>query len=125
MGHGEWILVVDDEKAILGMVKATLESQGYRVLTAHGGADALQLFHEHAAKVRLVILDMMMPTIDGPVVMAEIRQSLPKLPIIAASGLRPTGRYAAAISAANARFLQKPYSDTELLSTMADLLRIT
>lgn len=121
-GRGECILVVDDEKPILAMVKATLEAHNYRVLAANGGTEAIALFHQHRSTIRLVLIDMMMPELDGPVVMAAIRNESADIQVVAASGLRPTGRYADSIVSANARFLPKPYSDDDLLTTIANLL---
>ena len=121
-GRGECILVVDDEKPILAMVKATLEAHNYRVLAANGGTEAIALFHQLRSTIRLVLIDMMMPELDGPVVMAAIRNESADIQVVAASGLRPTGRYADSIVSANARFLPKPYSDDDLLTTIANLL---
>jgi PAS domain S-box-containing protein len=121
-GRGECVLVVDDEPAIRATAAATLEGHGYRVLTAGGGADAIAAFHDHRADIRLVLVDMMMPGVDGAAVMAAIRQASPDVPILAASGLTPTGRYADAIAAAHARFIPKPYSDDDLLTTVGERL---
>jgi PAS domain S-box-containing protein len=121
-GHGECVLVADDEPAIRATAAATLESHGYRVVTASGGAEAIAAFHEHRAAIRLVLVDMMMPGVDGPAVMDAVRREDGALPILAASGLRPTGRYAEAVAAARARFVSKPYSDDELLTAVGELL---
>jgi signal transduction histidine kinase len=117
-GRGELILVVDDEPAILATARATLDGHGYRTLTARGGAEAIALLRARRDEVRLVVVDLMMPEVDGPAVMAEIRRRSPHLPILAASGLPPTGRYAEAIAATAARFLSKPYSDDDLLAAV-------
>jgi CheY-like chemotaxis protein len=121
-GRGECVLVVDDEPAILVMARATLEGHGYRVVSARGGAEGIAAFRKHQPDVRLVLVDMMMPEVDGPAVMAAIRQASTDVPILAASGLRPTGRFADAVSAAAARFIPKPYSDDDLLTAIGERL---
>ena len=122
-GHGELLLLIDDEPAILTLTKATLEASGYRVLTAGGGAEGLAAFRAHRSEVRLVVQDMMMPGTDGPTVMTELRREAPSLPVIAASGLKPVGRAAEAVAAHASAFLSKPFSDDDLLRTIARLLR--
>jgi len=122
-GHGELLLLIDDERAILAVTKATLEANGYKVLTACGGEEGLATFRANRSAVRLAVLDMMMPGTDGPTVMAELRRETPTLPVIAASGLKPIGRTAEVVAAHAAAFLLKPFSDDDLLHTVARLLR--
>ncbi len=124
-GRGEQILIVDDEPLILVTAKAVLESSGYRVLTARGGAEALELFRERHRDIAAVLLDMMMPGIDGPTAMAAMKTIDPQVKIVAASGLRLAQRPAEAFAAGAIAFLKKPYSDSELLRTLAKLLHRT
>src|SRR5581483_8091558 len=64
-GQGELILVIDDEEPILLMARATLETYGYRTMTASRGAEGIELYRK-SGDVRAVVLDMMMPGLDGP-----------------------------------------------------------
>jgi PAS domain S-box-containing protein len=86
-GHGELILVVEDEEAVLGVVQCVLEQQGYRVLAATEGAEALALLAQHRAEVKAVLTDMMMPGVDGPALVQVLRNSAPRLPLLGMSGL--------------------------------------
>jgi PAS domain S-box-containing protein len=86
-GHGELILVVEDEAAVLGVVQCVLEQQGYRVLAATEGAEALALLAQHRAEVKAVLTDMMMPGVDGPTLVHALRNNEPRLPILGMSGL--------------------------------------
>ena len=124
-GRGEQILIVDDEPLILVTAKAVLEASGYRVLTARGGAEALDSFRERHRDIAAVLLDMMMPGVDGPTAMAAMRAIDPNAKIVAASGLRLAQRPAEAFAAGAIAFLKKPYSDSELLRTLAKLLHGT
>jgi PAS domain S-box-containing protein len=86
-GHGELILVVEDEAAVLSLVQCVLEEQGYRVLAATEGAEALALVARHRAEVKAVLTDMMMPGVDGPTLVHALRHHAPRLPILGMSGL--------------------------------------
>jgi PAS domain S-box-containing protein len=121
-GHGELILIVDDEPLILLTTKATLETSGYRVLTANGGQAGLDTFRAQHGEIAAVLLDMMMPGMDGPTAMRAIKAIDPAVKIIAASGLRLAERPAEALAAGAITFLKKPFSDSELLKTLAENL---
>ncbi len=79
-GNGKVILCVDDETTGLSVRKMLLESQGYRVLTAENGPDALVLFSSE--DVEAVILDYSMPGMNGNVVAERMKELRPDLPII-------------------------------------------
>jgi two-component system, cell cycle sensor histidine kinase and response regulator CckA len=115
-GQGERILVVDDEVLILEAVSAILESKGYHVLPAADGADAVAIFAKQPRQIECVLVDMMMPGMDGSATVAALRKLRPDVRVIATSGLRPTGNLAAEIAAGELAFLQKPYSDEQLLT---------
>ena len=111
--------MVDDEESILTTAQIVLEAGGYQVMTAGSGDEAVELFRQNADRVAAVVLDMMMPVKDGPAVMAELRAIRPTVVILAASGLRPSGRIAEAVATGSAGFLQKPFTDEELLQAIA------
>jgi CheY-like chemotaxis protein len=74
------ILVVDDDKNTRRLLKAVLEQEGYQVLTASNGREALDLMDQHY--VDLVVLDVMMPEMDGYELTSTLRQSNDNLPIL-------------------------------------------
>ena len=78
------ILIVDDKRERLVMLSAVLEANGYEVLSALNGSDALQLVA--STSVDLVVLDYYMPIMSGGTVAMEMRSMLPDLPIIIYSG---------------------------------------
>ncbi|QVL30382.1 PAS domain S-box protein [Telmatocola sphagniphila] len=121
-GNGECVLVVDDEPAILMTTQAILESNGYIVRTASGGEEALAIFRKYPKEIRVVVMDMMMPGMDGPTTMQKLHELDRDLKFIATSGLRPTTRAASIISSEAKAFLQKPYSDEQLLQALNDIL---
>jgi CheY-like chemotaxis protein len=83
------ILSVDDERNILRTRQAILEAQGYAVLSAIDGEDALELFDAHPA-IQLVLLDYAMPEMDGLTLAREIKQRRPSVPIFMVSAHEAT-----------------------------------
>ncbi|HEY1172330.1 MAG TPA: PAS domain S-box protein [Verrucomicrobiae bacterium] len=86
-GHGELILVVDDEPAIVDVARDILVRHGYRVLTASDGTEALTQIAQNHGKVHLVVTDIMMPFMDGVALVRSLRRMAPTIKVIAASGL--------------------------------------
>ncbi|WP_447979816.1 PAS domain S-box protein [Candidatus Nitrospira bockiana] len=121
-GCGERILVVDDELTILEMVKATLETYGYRVWTAQDGTEALAVYARHLGQVNLVITDVMMPFMDGAATIRALQRLDPGVKVIAVSGLTMNERVMEAASAGPVSFLQKPYTTEALLNTVHGML---
>ena len=74
VGHGELILVVDDEAPLLEVANRTLEENGYKVLTARDGTEALALYAENKKEINAVLMDMMMPYLDGPATIRALQK---------------------------------------------------
>ena len=117
---GALILVIDDEPAIRMITQQTLESFGYRVLTADGGKEALSLYADHHEEIAVVLTDMMMPGMDGFAIIHELRQVNPHVKIIAASGLAAHDTVTKATEVGVTHFLQKPYTTESLLKVLRD-----
>jgi two-component system, cell cycle sensor histidine kinase and response regulator CckA len=122
-GHGELILVVDDEEAIRQITKGTLETFGYRVLVAGDGTEAVALYARNMDEVAVVLTDMMMPFMDGPATIRALQKMNPRVRIIAASGLSANDKAAEAASVGVHAFLPKPYTAEKLLKTLAEILK--
>jgi CheY-like chemotaxis protein len=71
-GHGETILLVEDNKTMLETNKVMLESLGYRLLTAEDGHKALKLFDRHRGEISVVLTDLAMPEMNGVELMQEL-----------------------------------------------------
>lgn len=123
-GHGELILVVDDEMAIREVTRATLEAFNYRVLTANDGAEAIAQFAQHQKEIRVVLTDMMMPYMDGPTLIRALLHINPQVRIIASSGLPENGKAAEIAGQGVKVFLSKPYTADKLLRALADVLTV-
>jgi hypothetical protein len=121
-GHGELILVVDDEPAIRDITKTSLQTYNYRTLTASDGIEAVALYVEHQEEISVVLTDMMMPSMDGPTTIRTLQKINPQVKIIAVSGLAPNEKLTKAVGASVKTFLSKPYTVKELLTTLQGVL---
>jgi CheY-like chemotaxis protein len=122
-GCGELILVVDDEPLIRETARTALEGHGYRVLTAIDGGEGLAAYRQHREEIRAVLLDLMMPGPDGAAIMEALHQLNSQVRILAMSGLRATERVAEVLAAGRHGFLQKPFTDEDMLAALAEALR--
>ena len=118
-GQGLTILVVDDEEAILQVASAALERAGYRVLTANEGTTAIALYTRDHLEISAVLLDVMMPGLDGLRTLDELRRIDPDVRVVACSGLRTTKRESETVEHGAFAFLPKPFSDVQLLEALA------
>jgi PAS domain S-box-containing protein len=123
VGSGELILVVDDEESIREITRGTLETFGYRVLTANDGTEALALYVDHKDEIAVVLTDMMMPFMDGPATIRALRKINPAIRIIAASGLIGGHKPGEASLEGVSIFLSKPYTAEKLLNALAEILK--
>jgi PAS domain S-box-containing protein len=119
-GRGEMILAVDDEATVLEIMAKTLEAYGYRVLTARDGVEAISVYVQNRDEIELVLLDMVMPGMDGPTTIRTLKKLSPGIKFIASSAnsesLGNAGRLGVKA------FLLKPYTTQDLLSLLANLL---
>jgi PAS domain S-box-containing protein len=115
------ILVAEDEELVRSQLVRTLESAGYTVLQAAHGLRAVELFREHHQRIDLVILDVVMPELDGWQAYLRIREMQPRVRVLFTTG------YAASVlpedfGARGARLLSKPYKPQVLLAQIRELL---
>jgi len=121
-GHGELILVVDDELAVRQITQQTLNAFGYRVILASDGAEAVAIYVRQGAEIAAVLTDMKMPIMDGPSTIQALSSLNPAVRIIGASGLAVANLVAQATQLGVKHFLEKPYSLESLLKVLKDVL---
>jgi CheY-like chemotaxis protein len=109
---GRSILVVDDEEAVLEVVRRFLEIAGHRVHCVTSGQEAVE--HVTRAEVDLVILDLMMPREDGASTFQRLRQQRPELPVLLCTGMPQPGPAADLVAHGAAGLLRKPFRMNEL-----------
>jgi CheY-like chemotaxis protein len=122
IGNGELILVVDDEAAICEVTKTSLETYDYKVLTASDGIEAIAVYAQHQEEISVVLMDMMMPSMDGLTTIPTLQKISPQVKIIAVSGLASRDQVSAAMGAGVKAFLAKPFTAQELLKTINSVL---
>ncbi|QSQ21919.1 response regulator [Pyxidicoccus parkwayensis] len=112
------LLIVDDELAIVEALQDILSVEGYDVVTAFNGAEGLQRMA--AARPDLVLLDLMMPVMDGREMLRRMREdaTLHDVPVVVMSA----GRISDEERRSSARFLAKPFELDLLLDTISELL---
>lgn len=116
------ILVVDDEESVLTVAQRALELRGFSVLTAKDGLKGVELFQQHSGNIRLVLLDMTMPLMDGEEAFSEIKKIKSDTPIVLSSGYteqETTNRFRGKDLGG---FIQKPYRPIELVKKIKALL---
>ncbi len=120
-GHGEMILLADDERAVRDLARAGLELHGYQVLVAADGAEAVDLFRRERGRIGLVVLDATMPNMTGRQAFDAIRAINPDVPVLFASGY-PAARSLPDPRPPRTAFLHKPYTPVQLAAEVRWLL---
>jgi two-component system, cell cycle sensor histidine kinase and response regulator CckA len=110
----ETILVADDHEQLREMARHTLTAQGYRVIPAKNGQEAVNLFMTNSTEIRLVVLDVSMPLLNGRDAYTKMQAIAPDLPVIFTSGHSAESASLESNIQQGAAFLQKPY-DLETL----------
>jgi len=116
------ILLVDDEKMILDVGRAMLERLGYCVMASGGGQEAVQAITDQGSKIDLVILDLIMPGMDGGTTFDRIREIQPDMPVLLSSGYAINGHADKIMRRGCNGFIQKPYNISELSKKIRKVL---
>jgi len=117
--RGEQLLMVDDEAGLLAMVKTTLETLGYRVLTALGGLEALAILEQSHREIDLVLADWQMPLMSGAELVRKVQATYPGLKVVVAAGA-DSGEELSSLPVHG--LLQKPYTTEGMLKVIREAL---
>jgi two-component system cell cycle sensor histidine kinase/response regulator CckA len=121
--RGSAILVVDDELMVCNVVKSLLTKQGYSVVVAGGGIEALGLFQQRGPDFGLLLTDILMPGLSGPELAKQVLALKPALPVIFMSGT--PGAIAADPIVRNCPVLIKPFTSNQLIAAVAAAIENT
>jgi ABC-type amino acid transport substrate-binding protein/signal transduction histidine kinase len=121
-GHGEQILLVEDERSILDMTHRMLEDLGYRVLLAPTPADAIKLFETHAAQIDLLLTDVIMPLMNGRDLTATLVAIKPQLRCLYMSGFTADVIAHHGVLQSDVHFIQKPFTLHDLAAKLRAVL---
>lgn len=121
-GTLELVMVVDDEEFISFLAQRLLTDEGYRVITARDGFQAVEMYRKLRDQISLVILDFTMPVMDGADVFAELQEINPQVPVVLSSGFAEQGRLQTMLARGLRGFIPKPYTHQKLLSQVRSIL---
>jgi PAS domain S-box-containing protein len=121
-GHGETILVIDDELYIREVIGSMLQYCGYQPIFAASGDDGVKIFQERHRDISLALVDMMMPGIDGVATIRMLREINAALPVIAVSGMLENEQINQIESSDRVELLRKPITAEALLTKIASVL---
>ena len=111
----ETILVVDDEEKIRNSIKEVLKRFGYKVLLAADGAEAVKVYEKKKDRIKLVIMDLMMPVLNGKEASEKMRSINPNVKIILSSGYLSSEIGAEMLADASLKYVEKPFHLQELM----------
>ena len=121
--QGETILLAEDESVVRELAVRILEKAGYHVLVAHDGDHAVALFHQHADRIDLALLDVVMPHKSGRAVCEEIRAFKPNLAVLFTSGYGRAHLGADFEPQEGTELIHKPFEPSELLAKVREILK--
>jgi CheY-like chemotaxis protein len=121
-GGTETILLVDDEESIREIGARILTQYGYRAITAVNGKEALEIYQMEKDGIALVLLDLIMPVMDGKKCLEEILKVKHNAKVIVASGYSEGGPASEAMAGGSKGFVQKPYDMRQLMTAIREVL---
>ncbi len=114
-GNRELILLVDDESEIAELASTMLTDEGYRVILARDGFEALRIYQQIGNQIGLVILDFFLPVMDGDAVFDELRLLNPEIVVVLSSGFAEQSKLGNMLAQGLKGFIPKPYTSEKLL----------
>jgi two-component system cell cycle sensor histidine kinase/response regulator CckA len=121
-GHGT-ILLVEDEEAVRAFASRALTSRGFTVLQAGSGVEALEMIEQHAGKIDLVVSDVVMPEMDGPTLLRELRKQHADLSVIFVSGYAEEAFRKNLPAGEKFTFLPKPFTLKQLVAAVKETIQ--
>jgi CheY-like chemotaxis protein len=121
-GGREYLLLIEDEPDVADLASEMLAEEGYRVVIAHDGFEALKIYEKMGKQIGLVILDYFLPVIDGDAVFEELRSINPKVNVVLSSGFAEQTKIASMLAQGLRGFIPKPYSREKLLEQVRSTL---
>lgn len=121
----ETVLLVEDQDMVRAVIRQLLEMEGFQVIEAENGRVGLQKQPEYPPNLKLVISDVRMPVMNGPVMVEELRAAYPNLKVLFISGYAEGDIKERAMVDPDVEFLQKPFTRQQLMSVVKNMLGIT
>jgi CheY-like chemotaxis protein len=121
-GPRELILIIDDEPEIADFASTILAEEGYKVIVAKDGFEALKIFQQIHRQIGLIILDFFLPVMDGDAVFEELKALSPSVNVVLSSGFAEQNKIGAMLAQGLRGFIPKPYTREKLLEQVRSAL---
>jgi CheY-like chemotaxis protein len=121
-GNRELLLLIEDETEVAELASEMLADEGYKVILAHDGFDALKIYERIGKQIGLVILDFFLPVMDGDAVFDELRTLNPDVNVVLSSGFAEQSKISSMLAQGLRGFIPKPYSREKLLAQVRSTL---
>lgn len=121
-GEQERILFAEDNRALREATEEVLQKLGYKVLVVKDGLEAVHLFEQNLASVDLLLLDVVMPSLNGPEAFAQMSRLRPEIPVIFTTGYATEINLIGTASQVQPAILQKPYGSSVLAQKLRGIL---
>jgi CheY-like chemotaxis protein len=121
-GSRDYILFIEDEPEVADVASEMLAEEGYKVILARDGFEALKIYRKMGKQIGLVILDFFLPVMDGDAVFDELRAINPNIDVVLSSGFAEQTKIASMLGQGLRGFIPKPYSREKLLEQVRSTL---
>jgi CheY-like chemotaxis protein len=121
-GNREYLLLIEDEAEVAELAAEMLAEEGYKVILAREGFEALKIYEQMGKQIGLVILDFFLPVMDGDAVFDELRALNPNVNVVLSSGFAEQSKIAAMLAQGLRGFIPKPYTREKLLEQVRSTL---
>jgi CheY-like chemotaxis protein len=121
-GNREYLLFIEDEPQVAALAAEMLADEGYKVIMAKDGFEALEIYRKIGKQIGLVILDFFLPVMDGDAVFDELKALNPKVNVVLSSGFAEQSKISAMLGQGLRGFIPKPYSREKLLGQVRSTL---
>lgn len=121
-GNREYVLIIDDDPEIRELAMEMLAEEGYKLILAGDGFEALDIYRKIGNQIGLVILDFFLPVLDGDAVFDELRTINPNINVVLSSGFAEQDKVSAMLAQGLGGFIPKPYTREKLLAQVRTAL---
>jgi CheY-like chemotaxis protein len=121
-GNREYVLIVEDDIEVAELAAEMLMNEGYKVILARDGFDALQIYQKMSKQIGLVILDFFLPVMDGDAVFDELQALNPNVNVVLSSGFAEQEKISSMLAQGLRGFIPKPYTREKLLAQVRSTL---
>jgi CheY-like chemotaxis protein len=121
-GNREYLLLIEDEPDVAEAASKMLAEEGYKVIIAHDGFEALKIYQSAVKQIGLVILDFFLPVMDGDAVFDELRVINPNVDVVLSSGFAEQTKIGTMLARGLRGFIPKPYTRQRLLEQVRSTL---